>query len=161
MCKDDLMNHNAKIRFALLIYVMLATWIAPAATNARERVASFAYVGCNRVGFGVQNPAPSTANATQLKQTLADIRPLPVRPKYFFFVGDMVLGMQADNGQTLAGEIFQCHWRDLTGPFHSDQLVKPSDVSCKEAPPRFRQNMTHKSPDYRPCHIFISKSQQF
>ena len=110
------MNHNTKMRFALFIYAILASWVAPATTNARELVANFAYIGCNRVGFGAQNPAPSTANVAQLKQTLADIKSLPVKPRYFFFVGDMVLGMQADNGQTVTRELNA--WKALVDESH-------------------------------------------
>jgi len=52
----------------------------------------------------------------QLQQTLADIQTLPVKPDYFFFVGDLVLGMQPDNGQTAAAELNA--WKTLVDQSH-------------------------------------------
>lgn len=92
-------------RSAFILSILIALWITPNTASARELIANFVYVGCNRVGFGATDPAPSTANVAQLKQTLADIGALPLKPDYFFFVGDMVLGMQADGGKTLATEL--------------------------------------------------------
>ena len=54
---------------------------------------SFAYVGCNRISKAdVSTSNPSTANLEQLKRTFAEVAALEPKPKYFFFVGDMVLG---------------------------------------------------------------------
>jgi hypothetical protein len=96
---------NLNIRSIFLAFTLLVIAIGTSGVDARELVTNFVYVGCNRVGFGVEDPAPSTANVAQLKQTLADIAALPVKPKYFFFVGDLVLGMQHDEGKTLAKEL--------------------------------------------------------
>ncbi|MEJ2691555.1 MAG: metallophosphoesterase [Candidatus Thiodiazotropha sp.] len=96
---------NLYIRTVFAVCTLLALALGTPGVYARELVTNFVYVGCNRVGFGVEDPAPSTANVAQLKQTLADIAALPVKPKYFFFVGDLVLGMQADEGETLTKEL--------------------------------------------------------
>ncbi len=90
---------------------VLALWLVGAPADARELVSSFAYVGCNRVGFNATDPAPSTANVAQLRQTLADIQALPVKPDYFFFVGDLVLGMEEDGGKRLTKEL--AAWQQL------------------------------------------------
>lgn len=92
-------------RPTLTLCTLTALSLCHVAAEARELVSSFVYVGCNRVGFGATDPAPSTANVAQLKQTLADIAALTVKPDYFFFVGDMVLGMQDDGGKTLTKEL--------------------------------------------------------
>lgn len=110
------MVRHFNIRSVLFAYAVVVLWIGPAIVDARELVTNFVYVGCNRVSFGEKNPAPSTANVAQLTQTLADIKALPVKPKYFFFVGDMVLGMQADEGKTLTGEL--ASWKTLVDESH-------------------------------------------
>lgn len=97
-------RRTARRRWALA-GIALLLGMGAAAAEARERVAGFVYVGCNRVAYGAEDPAPSTANVAQLQQTLADIAALPEKPDYFFFVGDMVLGMQDDGGKTLAQEL--------------------------------------------------------
>jgi hypothetical protein len=54
---------------------------------------SFVVVGCNRVDksdYSISNP--STANFHQLTRTFQDILSLKNKPKFFFFIGDMVLG---------------------------------------------------------------------
>jgi hypothetical protein len=100
-----MMNRNLDIRSVFIACVLVALCIGSPGASAREPVTRFVYVGCNRVSFGVKDPAPSTANVAQLKQTFADIAALPVKPKYFFFVGDLVLGMLADEGKTLTEEL--------------------------------------------------------
>lgn len=110
------MSRTSNIHSAFILSTLLALWLSPITANARELVTNFVYVGCNRVGFGVKDPAPSTANVAQLKQTFADIAGLPVKPKYFFFVGDLVLGMQADEGKTLTSELDA--WKTLLDESH-------------------------------------------
>ena len=100
-----MMNLTPSLCSIFIAYTVFGLLTGPAASDEQELVANFVYVGCNRVGFGVKKPAPSTANVAQLKQTLADIETLPIKPKYFFFVGDLVLGMQADEGKTVAREL--------------------------------------------------------
>ncbi len=99
------MNRNTIFRSIFVACFSLALWMVAVAADARELTTSFVYVGCNRIGFDVTDPAPSTANVAQLEQTLADIKALPVKPDYFFFVGDLVLGMQDDEGKTVAREL--------------------------------------------------------
>ena len=110
------MNKEFSRRIVLAVFAALGLWLLSTAVDARELVANFAYVGCNRVGFGEKNPAPSTANVAQLEQTLADIKALPVKPDYFFFVGDLVLGMEADGGKTAAQELDA--WKTLVDESH-------------------------------------------
>ncbi|OOZ41618.1 hypothetical protein BOW53_02755 [Solemya pervernicosa gill symbiont] len=95
------MKLKRALRAAPLTCIALAAWIAPITAEARELLSSFAYVGCNRVGSGVENLAPSTANVAQFLQTFEDIQALPVKPKHFFFAGDLVLGMKSDGGRLL------------------------------------------------------------
>ncbi|HSN26705.1 MAG TPA: hypothetical protein VLT45_10480 [Kofleriaceae bacterium] len=58
-------------------------------------VSSFVFVGCNRIQKADLDPAgdPSSANLAELKQDFADIAALPDRPKYWFFVGDLVTNL--------------------------------------------------------------------
>ncbi len=104
--KSQTLIHSALVTCLTIITLTLSTVV-----DARELVTNFVYVGCNRVGFGVKNPAPSTANVAQLKQTFKDIAALPVKPDYFFFVGDLVLGMEGDGGKTLTRELDA--WKQL------------------------------------------------
>ncbi|GGB79660.1 hypothetical protein GCM10011352_01640 [Marinobacterium zhoushanense] len=136
------------LRWAIACSTLTVLWLSPVTAEARERVSSFVYVGCNRVGFGATDPAPSTANVAQLQQTLADIAALPVKPDYFFFVGDMVLGMQADGGKTLTREldawkvlVNQNRFADsgiellpLVGNHEADASTKMGDGSYVEYP---------------------------
>ncbi len=59
---------------------------------------SFVVVGCNREDKADTNSAvnPSTANLEQLRRTYAEVAALPVRPKFFFFAGDLVFGYTPD-----------------------------------------------------------------
>ena len=62
---------------------------------------SFAVAGCNRIDKQDMSPSnPSTANVAQLNRTFQDILALKNKPKYFFFVGDMVMGY-VDNDTAL------------------------------------------------------------
>lgn len=58
-------------------------------------VSSFVFVGCNRLQKADLDPAgdPSSANLAELRQDFADIAALPERPKYWFFVGDLVTNL--------------------------------------------------------------------
>mgnify|MGYP000035124173 CR=1 FL=1 len=93
-------------RSILLSCAAIVAWVAPITADARDLLANFAYLGCNRVGYSAQTPSePSTANVAQMQQTFKDIAALPVKPDYFFFAGDLVLGMSADKGVTLSNEL--------------------------------------------------------
>lgn len=77
---------------------------------------SFVFVGCNRISKADWDPAtnPSSANVAQLQQTLTDIAALPRTPKFVFFTGDLVLGLNKDNsilGAQLAGwsQLYKAH----------------------------------------------------
>jgi hypothetical protein len=85
-----------------------------AAEQAVDRGAvdfSFVFIGCNRVGWDPSNPSPSTANVAQLKQTFEDVANLPSRPRFLFFVGDLVRNEQADDGRTVAAQL--AAWQEL------------------------------------------------
>jgi hypothetical protein len=62
-------------------------------------VLSFVIIGCNRVnGADVSPDNPSTANLAQLERSFAEIAALKPRPKFVFFTGDMVFGLNSDLG---------------------------------------------------------------
>ena len=66
---------------------------------------SFIIMGCNRIQSKdwalLTVYDPSSANLPQLKQTFEDITQLKPVPRYLFFMGDLVLNLEADDGQTL------------------------------------------------------------
>ncbi len=75
---------------------------------------SFAFVGCNRVGWSPKGHPkiplpPSTANVGQLLQTFEDIKALPRAPEYLFFTGDLV--RNEVSGATLKDQL--ALWQDL------------------------------------------------
>src|SRR5882757_2215958 len=62
-------------------------------------VLSFVIIGCNRVnGADVSPDNPSTANLAQLERSFTEIARLKPRPKFAFFTGDMVFGLNSDLG---------------------------------------------------------------
>ncbi len=69
-------------------------------------VSSFVFVGCNRLQKADLDPTsdPSSANLPELQQTFADIAALPDKPKYFFFVGDLVMNL-ASGSTTLQTQL--------------------------------------------------------
>ena len=106
------MNHNNRVHSILFTCAAVIVWLAPITADARDLLANFVYLGCNRAGYGAESPTnPSTANVAQLQQTFKDIEALPVKPDYFFFVGDLVLGMSDDQGTTLNNELTA--WKSL------------------------------------------------
>jgi hypothetical protein len=56
---------------------------------------SFVTLGCNRISSGdwVKSADPSSANVGQLSQDFIDVSALSTPPRYFFFSGDLVLGL--------------------------------------------------------------------
>jgi Calcineurin-like phosphoesterase len=68
--------------------------------------ASFVTLGCNRIQNGdwVQSSDPSSANTGQLQQDFTDVAALSVTPRYFFFTGDLVLGLTSTL-PTLVGQL--------------------------------------------------------
>jgi hypothetical protein len=67
---------------------------------------SFAVVGCNRVDKqDLSSSDPSTANLPQLNRTFRDILALKNKPKFFFFVGDMVIGYTGMDTTLLKNEL--------------------------------------------------------
>lgn len=62
---------------------------------------SFVFMGCNRVDRkNLNDPGTnaSTANLPQLQATFNEVCNLVPKPKYFFFLGDLVLGLNTDTG---------------------------------------------------------------
>jgi hypothetical protein len=58
---------------------------------------SFVFMGCNRTDDDL--PATtnkSTANVFQLKRTFNEVCGMKIKPKFFFFLGDLVLGLKTD-----------------------------------------------------------------
>lgn len=68
---------------------------------------SFAFVGCNRIQASDKNSKytnSSTANIPELQRTFDEISKLQPKPKYFFFLGDLVLGLD-QNPRKLNGQL--------------------------------------------------------
>jgi hypothetical protein len=86
-------------------------------------VSSFVVMGCNRLDKSdVSNDNPSTANVNQLKRTLEDIEKFGLKPDFFFFAGDIVLGYSPDTsaiGTQLRG------WKKLY------ETLKPQTATYK------------------------------
>lgn len=65
-------------------------------TNTKNPILfRFAFVGCNRIDKDDKqddNTDESTANLPQLQRTYQEVSALSPKPKYFFFLGDMVIG---------------------------------------------------------------------
>jgi hypothetical protein len=72
----------------------------PASNNGNQNsgpdsvLYTFVVTGCNRLDKGDTNTAtnPSTANLGALNRMFSDLPTLNPKPKYFFFLGDMVIG---------------------------------------------------------------------
>lgn len=72
---------------------------------AADILFSFAFVGCNRIDDkDTLSPFTdaSTANVPQLQRTFSEIASLDPKPTFFFFLGDLVLGLEEDS--TILGE---------------------------------------------------------
>jgi hypothetical protein len=55
---------------------------------------SFIYMGCNRVDeYSPKYTNSSTANVFQLKRTFNEVANMKIKPTFFFFLGDLVLGL--------------------------------------------------------------------
>ena len=70
---------------------------------------SFLFMGCNRIQHSdwkkIKEDDPSSANLPQLQQSLKDISQLQPRPSYLFFMGDLVVNLEDDNGKTLKKQL--------------------------------------------------------
>ncbi len=88
---------------------------------------SFAFVGCNRlqkVDWSSQTN-PSSANTAQLHQTFSDVAALATSPKFFFFTGDLVLGLNTDT-TLMKGQLdgwAQAHATDPSGIATKSKLI--------------------------------------
>lgn len=104
-------------RTVLIVLLALCPTLTAEASPSEEEASaddpvtlSFAFVGCNRVGWsavdGVPLP-PSTANAPQLLQTFEDVAGLAASRgravDYFFFLGDLV--RNESSAKTLAAQL--------------------------------------------------------
>jgi hypothetical protein len=81
---------------------------------------SFAFVGCNRIDRKDKhdhNTNSSTANIPQLRQTFNEVAQLQPKPDFFFFLGDLVLGLN-DDPKVLGGEL-QAWLNQLQDPHFS------------------------------------------
>lgn len=89
-------------------------------------VTSFVFVGCNRVLTPDWDPMvnPSSANLPQLKQTFADIAALPARPRFLFFTGDLVLGLEHDTSH-LASQLAGWSTQWAAGPLAAILTLLP------------------------------------
>ena len=88
-----------KFIFICLVIVLTTSSCSQgvADVEADTVVFSFAFTGCNRVGFGVhQSDNPSTANHVALDSIVADMINQEVQPDLFFNLGDIVRAEQTD-----------------------------------------------------------------
>jgi hypothetical protein len=103
---------------ALVIGMDPATEAAP----GDEVKLSFVFMGCNRIQHSdwkkIKKDDPSSANLPQIKQSFKDIAAMKPAPSYFFFVGDLVVNLEDDDGSILKKQLEA--WADL---FH-DSPVK-------------------------------------
>lgn len=61
---------------------------------------SFVFMGCNRIDWKdtlSKHTNASTANLSQLSRTFNEVCNLNPKPKFFFFLGDLVLGLSTQN----------------------------------------------------------------
>jgi hypothetical protein len=81
----------------------------PADTGSTSVKLSFVFMGCNRIQQKdwkeISGDDPSSANLPQLQQSLKDISQLQPRPSHLFFMGDLVLNLEADNGKMLEEQL--------------------------------------------------------
>ena len=70
---------------------------------------SFIFMGCNRIQHKdwkkIKADDPSSANLPQLEQTFRDIVHLDHVPPYLFFMGDLVVNLEDDDGKTLKKQL--------------------------------------------------------
>lgn len=77
--------------------------IAP--LNPDSVLFSFVFMGCNRIDYkNVSTQNPSTANLVQLQRSFIEACAIKPKPTYFFFLGDLVLGLDK-NPQVLESEL--------------------------------------------------------
>jgi hypothetical protein len=77
--------------------------IAP--LNPDSVLFSFVFMGCNRIDYNdVSEQNPSTANLAQLQRSFIEACAIKPKPTYFFFLGDLVLGLDK-NPQVLESEL--------------------------------------------------------
>jgi hypothetical protein len=66
---------------------------------------SFLFMGCNRIQHSdwktIKDADPSSANLPQLQQSLQDMGQLQPPPPYLFFMGDLVVNLEDDDGKML------------------------------------------------------------
>ena len=77
---------------------------------ARDSVKlSFVFMGCNRIQHKdwkkIKTDDPSSANLAQLRQTFQDIAHLDPVPPYLFFMGDLVVNLEDDDGKALKKQL--------------------------------------------------------
>ena len=105
-----------RLGFVALVFLCLAGSPAfgQSLTNpagfARDPVKlSFVFMGCNRIQHKdwkkIKADDPSSANLPQLQQTLHDIAHLDQVPPYLFFLGDLVVNLEDDDGKTLKKQL--------------------------------------------------------
>jgi hypothetical protein len=70
---------------------------------------SFVFMGCNRIQHKdwkkIKAEDPSSANLPQLQQTFRDIAHLDRVPPYLFFMGDLVVNLEDDDGKALKKQL--------------------------------------------------------
>ena len=93
----------------------------PDSTATDSVVFSFVFVGCNRIDWTdtlSPNTDSSTANLPQLLRTYEDVCALEPQPDIFFFLGDLVLGLDSSEHhleRQLVNWVEDYHNTDMTG----------------------------------------------
>ncbi|MBV8076592.1 MAG: metallophosphoesterase [Planctomycetaceae bacterium] len=102
----------------------------PRVSHASDPVTlTFVFLGCNRIQHSdwkaTKAMNPSSANLPQLKQTFRDIARLEPAPALFFFMGDLVVNLEDDDGKVLKKQLDA--WTDLfnAGPLAGKITLVP------------------------------------
>lgn len=125
--------------------VVDATQPASIDINPDSVLFSFVFMGCNRLDHKqVQNDNPSTANLPQLQRTFEEVCLLNPKPTFYFFLGDMVLGLD-QNLSKLQKELKA--WRNLYADT-SFSNISTSGIQMIAVPGNHEMLFYDKSIDY-------------
>ena len=120
---------------------------------------SFAFVGCNRIQSSDTNSKhtnSSTANIPELQRTFDEVAKLSPKPKYFFFLGDLVLGLKKSSA-VLNGEL-EAWLNQAQDPHFS--LFADSDIRLVAIPGNHEMLYKDEAGDEVPWKKAISVWQQ-
>ncbi len=113
---------NALTGTMLVLLICLSTTPGLARAGQAPLKLSIAFTGDSQIGLDpwleTKDQNPSSANIPQLRQTLMDITNQPIRPRLFFFLGDMVVGLLPDEGHAMSLQLegWQQYYRSFSHP---------------------------------------------